>query len=48
MNEWHMAACMDCTPPLPMPFLDRHTRDTWAAAHIDGTDHRVLIYTEKK
>lgn len=45
---WHMAACLDCQPPLPMPFYDRYKRDTWASEHSDATDHRVVLFREEQ
>lgn len=44
---WHMATCLDCEPPLPMPFCDRYKRDSWASEHSE-TGHRVLLHRQEQ
>jgi hypothetical protein len=48
MTRYYLAECQDCTPTLPVPFLEQPERDKWASVHSDVLGHSVLVYTEEK
>lgn len=37
--QWFLLVCLECTPPLTMPFDGPESRGDWAVAHRDGTGH---------
>ena len=46
MTRYYIAECQDCSPTLPMPFLERDKRDEWASFHSDVLRHHVLVCTQ--
>jgi hypothetical protein len=58
MPTWYLAFCVQCNGGienlvaadehvLPMPFSDPKDRYTWVEAHIEGTDHSVLLLNQR-
>ena len=38
-GTFYLLACLQCEPPLPMPFGSPAERGKWAAAHTKGCGH---------
>jgi hypothetical protein len=45
-ETWYLAICLDCTPLLPQPFLQREAREEWATIHVIMTGHHVAYLTQ--
>ncbi len=45
VQTFHMAACLECQPILPIPFSGSQERDIWADTHGTATGHEVRKYT---
>jgi hypothetical protein len=54
---WYLAFCVQCNGGIdklvagdpsvtPMPFEDQTQRNEWVTAHMDGTDHAVLLMNQ--
>ncbi len=37
--RYYLLSCLECEPPLPMPFSSQEERGGWAAEHTKGTGH---------
>ena len=38
-GTFYLLACLECEPPLPMPFGSQAERGKWASEHTKGTGH---------
>lgn len=48
-TTFYLLTCLECEPPLPMPFGTAAERGKWAAEHTRGTGHdRWIVKDEIK
>lgn len=58
MSIWYLAFCVECNggirnliagdaSVLPMPFDSQAGRTDWVDAHMDGTNHAVLMMNQR-
>jgi hypothetical protein len=56
-DVWYLAFCVQCNGGIdklvtadpsvtPMPFSDPQERTAWVDAHMEGTDHAVLLMNQ--
>lgn len=48
MSKWYVAVCQECQPILPVPFETSTERSKWVEAHVEGTDHAVLVLNQER
>lgn len=47
MSTFYLASCLDCSPPLPIPFSTRVDRNEWVAKHEQVHD-KILLDVERR
>lgn len=45
---YFICLCYECSPILPIPFINSEDRAKWMTQHTELTNHKVLCYVEEE